>query len=185
MTDKVENQTILSTKIQDFFFQKDHGRRSQSKKRVEGILVLTEKPEIFLPIKPLPKEIFHDIDQDQSGSVTQLELYKFIVRVHKMEDVENTKVDWNEVKTIFKSLDKDGDRCVDWEEFFVKLEIFFLWGRAANLTLSGCCHQQGEWSQLEEPHGEVHLEETVGEIQCGGGEGAVLFHRQGPQWRDL
>ena len=68
----------------------------------------------------LPQEIFHDIDQDQSGSVTQLELYKFIVRVHKMEDAENTKVDWNEVKTIFKSLDKDGDRCVDWEEFFVK-----------------------------------------------------------------
>ena len=41
-----------------------------------------------------------------------------------MEDAENTKVDWNEVKTIFKSLDKDGDRCVDWEEFFVKSEIY-------------------------------------------------------------
>ena len=41
----------------------------------------------------------------------------------EMEDDENTKVDWNEVKKIFKSLDKDGDRCVDWEEFFVKLEI--------------------------------------------------------------
>ena len=64
------------------------------------------------------------MDQDQSGSVTQLELYKFIVKVHKMEDDENTKVDWNEVKKIFKSLDKDGDRCVDWEEFFVNLEIF-------------------------------------------------------------
>ena len=61
-----------------------------------------------------------------------------------MEDVENTKVDWNEVKTIFKSLDKDGDRCVDWEEFFVKLEIFYLKSRAAKLSMSGCGHQQDE-----------------------------------------
>ena len=81
------------------------------------------------------------MDQDQSGSVTQLELYKFIVKVHKMEDDENTKVDWNEVKKIFKSLDKDGDRCVDWEEFFVKLSLYY---RVFQQYLSGCRHQQDE-----------------------------------------
>ena len=31
------------------------------------------------------------------------------------------EVDWDEVKTIFKGLDKDGDRSVEWEEFFVRL----------------------------------------------------------------
>ena len=95
----------------------------------------------FLPTLLFPQEIFTDMDQDQSGSVTQLELYKFIVKVHKMEDDENTKVDWNEVKKIFKSLDKDGDRCVDWEEFFVKLSLYY---RVFQQYLSGCRHQQDE-----------------------------------------
>ena len=66
------------------------------------------------------KEIFSSMDQDQSGSISQLELYKFIVKVHKMDDGDHSKVDWAEVKAIFKSLDKDGDRTVDWEEFFVR-----------------------------------------------------------------
>ena len=67
------------------------------------------------------KEIFSSMDQDQSGSISQLELYKFIVKVNKMNNDDHTKVDWKEVKEIFKSLDKDGDRHVDWEEFFVRL----------------------------------------------------------------
>ena len=65
------------------------------------------------------REIFSSMDQDQSGSISQLELYKFIVKVHKMDNMDHTSVDWKEVKQIFKSLDKDGDRHVDWEEFFV------------------------------------------------------------------
>ena len=66
------------------------------------------------------REIFSSMDQDQSGSISQLELYKFIVKVHKMDNMDHTSVDWKEVKQIFKSLDKDGDRRVDWEEFFVR-----------------------------------------------------------------
>ena len=82
------------------------------------------------------REIFSSMDQDQSGSISQLELYKFIVKVHKMDNMDHTSVDWKEVKQIFKSLDKDGDRHVDWEEFFVRsvvqqfqgcgLKIYFL-----------------------------------------------------------
>ena len=34
---------------------------------------------------------------------------------------EAKEVDWDEVKTIFKGLDKDGDRSVEWEEFFVRI----------------------------------------------------------------
>lgn len=133
MADKVKN------KIMNCEFQKKHGRCSHTQKRVEGIFVMIIR-NIFTQ-SPLPQEIFTDMDQDQSGSVTQLELYKFIVKVHKMEDDENTKVDWNEVKKIFKSLDKDGDRCVDWEEFFVKLSLYY---RVFQLYLSGCRHQQDE-----------------------------------------
>ena len=39
-----------------------------------------------------------------------------------MENGGDTKdVDWDEVKSIFKGLDKDGDKSVVWEEFFVRL----------------------------------------------------------------
>ena len=43
------------------------------------------------------------------------------MRVNKIENNGELKkeVDWDEVKAIFKSLDKDGSRSVDWEEFFV------------------------------------------------------------------
>lgn len=93
-------------------------------------------------IKKEWKEIFSTMDQDQSGSITCNELYKFIVKVSdnlermvtpktlvhfdfKVAKLENggeaKEVDWDEVKTIFKGLDKDGDRSVEWEEFFVRL----------------------------------------------------------------
>ena len=67
------------------------------------------------------QEIFSTVDIDQSGTITCNELYKFIVRVNKIENNGELKkeVDWDEVKAIFKSLDKDGSRAVDWEEFFV------------------------------------------------------------------
>ena len=63
------------------------------------------------------------MDQDQSGSITCNELYKFIVKVTKMENGgEYQKVDREEVRAIFKNLDKDGDRSVEWEEFFVRYQ---------------------------------------------------------------
>ena len=34
---------------------------------------------------------------------------------------EAKEVDWDEVKSIFKGLDKDGDKSVEWEEFFVRI----------------------------------------------------------------
>lgn len=66
------------------------------------------------------QEIFSTVDVDQSGTITCNELYKFIVRVNKIENNGELKkeVDWDEVKAIFKGLDKDGSRSVDWEEFF-------------------------------------------------------------------
>ena len=62
------------------------------------------------------------MDQDQSGSITCNELYKFIVKVAKMENNGDNgpEIKWEDVKKIFKSLDKDGDRNVEWEEFFVR-----------------------------------------------------------------
>ena len=46
----------------------------------------------------------------------------FDFKVAKLENGGEAKeVDWDEVKTIFKGLDKDGDRSVEWEEFFVRL----------------------------------------------------------------
>ena len=69
------------------------------------------------------QDIFSTMDQDQSGSITCNELYKFIVKVTKMENGgENQKVDREEVRAIFKNLDKDGDRSVEWEEFFVRYQ---------------------------------------------------------------
>ena len=69
------------------------------------------------------QDIFSTMDQDQSGSITCNELYKFIVKVTKMENGgEYQKVDREEVRAIFKNLDKDGDRSVEWEEFFVRYQ---------------------------------------------------------------
>lgn len=67
------------------------------------------------------KELFSTMDQDQSGSITCNELYKFIVKVSKLENngENGPEIKWEDVKKIFKSLDKDGDRNVEWEEFFV------------------------------------------------------------------
>ena len=39
---------------------------------------------------------------------------------------EAKEVDWDEVKSIFKGLDKDGDKSVEWEEFFVRI-FYALW----------------------------------------------------------
>ena len=77
------------------------------------------------------------MDQDQSGSITIMELYKFIIKVSKIENADNAeeviffdqfspyltfafKVNWEDVRSIFKNLDKDGDKNVEWEEFFVR-----------------------------------------------------------------
>ena len=38
---------------------------------------------------------------------------------------EAKEVDWDEVKTICKGLDKDGDKSVECEEFFVRLFLLY------------------------------------------------------------
>ena len=63
------------------------------------------------------------MDQDQSGTITLMELYKFIIKVSKIDNAEETEVNWDEVRSIFKNLDKDGDRNVEWEEFFVRQSV--------------------------------------------------------------
>ena len=59
------------------------------------------------------------MDQDQSGTITVMELYKFLIKVSKLDNPDSDEVPWNDVRSIFKNLDKDGDRNVEWEEFFV------------------------------------------------------------------
>ena len=59
------------------------------------------------------------MDQDQSGTITVMELYKFLIKVSKLDNPDSDEVPWDDVRSIFKNLDKDGDRNVEWEEFFV------------------------------------------------------------------
>ena len=62
-------------------------------------------------------------------------------------------MDWDEVKAIFKGLDKDGDKSVVWEEFFVRL--FYVRNEIKNSMLGrGVFKSQG--SALEILNGEIN-----------------------------
>ena len=47
-----------------------------------------------------------------------MEVFRFILKASQEE--EGNKIDMQEVKTIFKGIDNDGDGNVDLEEFLVK-----------------------------------------------------------------
>ena len=121
------------------------------------------------------KELFSSMDTDQSGNITCIELYRFIVKVAKMENNgENAEVKWDDVKKIFKSLDKDGDRSIEWEEFFVNITRK---DRFISLNyVAGCCNLQGKGSAMEEVVGKVKSEKYLGEDIRGRGEEDILLY---------
>ena len=64
-------------------------------------------------------------------------------------------MDWDEVKAIFKGLDKDGDKSVVWEEFFVRLFHGHVRNEIKNSMLGrGVFKSQG--SALEILNGEIN-----------------------------
>ena len=52
------------------------------------------------------QELFSSMDLDQNGTITLLELYRFIVKVYKLENYDHTKIEWADVREIFKQLDR-------------------------------------------------------------------------------
>merc|ERR1712156_503449 len=69
-----------------------------------------------LQIRKEWRELFYSVDHDRSGTITLMELYRFILKVAKDEDDDNI-VNMADVKTIFKDLDNDGDGNVELDEF--------------------------------------------------------------------
>ncbi|XP_023332534.1 caltractin isoform X2 [Eurytemora carolleeae] len=62
------------------------------------------------------------MDSDENGTLTIMELYRFLIALVEEEtksiEKAEEEIKIENVRDIFKTLDKDGDRAVNFEEFF-------------------------------------------------------------------